>query len=375
MKCTPQKTIVSASVGRRAPGEAERVADVVGDVLDLGHLVVVGEDHRAALGRERAHLVLQLERSARGVSAPSRRPAAGPSGRFMAAPPVCSERSRAGAECVSAPIEIHSTPVRRDRPRASAGSRRRSPRARRGRPPGRPRRAAAATSMLSSSSRGAPAASACSISRASRTSTSSVPASSGAAWRARSIAGGDPAGGRDVVLLDQDRVVEPGAVVDGAAGGDRRLLQRAQAGRRLARVEHPAPVPSTASARPAPPSWPRPRGEPGSSAPCAPPVSSARALPRHREHRAPCSRQRPSSVRRVQRARASSSAKGQLGRAQAVDHAGRLLGDQRARLRLCGDRRERGHVAAADVLLQCAPRRARRAPPRARPPGRRCCSR
>jgi hypothetical protein len=47
-------------VGRGAlAGEAEGVADVVRDVLDLGQLVVVGEDDRAALGGERAHLGLQ----------------------------------------------------------------------------------------------------------------------------------------------------------------------------------------------------------------------------------------------------------------------------------------------------------------------------
>ena len=49
MKCTPQKTI---DVGVRARGfvrEPERVADEVGDVLHLGHLVVVGEDDRVAL--------------------------------------------------------------------------------------------------------------------------------------------------------------------------------------------------------------------------------------------------------------------------------------------------------------------------------------
>ncbi len=43
----------------RLAREAERVAHVVGDVLDLGQLVVVGEDHRVALGRERSHLIAQ----------------------------------------------------------------------------------------------------------------------------------------------------------------------------------------------------------------------------------------------------------------------------------------------------------------------------
>ena len=45
--------------GGRLLREPERVADVIGDVLDLGQLVVVGEDHRAALARERPDLVLK----------------------------------------------------------------------------------------------------------------------------------------------------------------------------------------------------------------------------------------------------------------------------------------------------------------------------
>ena len=44
---------------RRLLGEPERVADVVGHVLDLGQLVVVRQDHGVALGGERAHLVLE----------------------------------------------------------------------------------------------------------------------------------------------------------------------------------------------------------------------------------------------------------------------------------------------------------------------------
>ena len=50
------EAITSAVAGGGLAGEPERVADVVGDVLDLGHLVVVREDHRVALGGERAHL-------------------------------------------------------------------------------------------------------------------------------------------------------------------------------------------------------------------------------------------------------------------------------------------------------------------------------
>ena len=51
MKCTPQNTIVDASVVGGDPRQREAVADVVGDVLDPGHLIVVGEDHRVARRR------------------------------------------------------------------------------------------------------------------------------------------------------------------------------------------------------------------------------------------------------------------------------------------------------------------------------------
>ena len=90
MKCTPQKTIVSRVRGGRAAREPERVADVVGDVLDLRHLVVVREDHRAALARQRAHLLRQRcdlggrERVAACEGAIGR---VGAIGRFMAGPP------------------------------------------------------------------------------------------------------------------------------------------------------------------------------------------------------------------------------------------------------------------------------------------------
>ena len=49
---------VGVGVGRLAR-QAERVAHEVGHVLDLGHLVVVRQDHRVALLGERAHLVLR----------------------------------------------------------------------------------------------------------------------------------------------------------------------------------------------------------------------------------------------------------------------------------------------------------------------------
>ncbi len=47
---------------------------------------------------------------------------------------------------------------------------------------------------------------------------------------------GEAASGGDVVVLDQHRIVEAEAVIDAAAGADRVFLERAQAGRRLARA-------------------------------------------------------------------------------------------------------------------------------------------
>ena len=66
MKWTPQKTITSASVSAASSREPERVAHEVGHVLDLGHLVVVGEDHGVALGGERANLLRQPPDDIRG---------------------------------------------------------------------------------------------------------------------------------------------------------------------------------------------------------------------------------------------------------------------------------------------------------------------
>ena len=94
MKWTPQKAITSALGARRLLREAERVADEVRDVLDLGQLVVVGEDHGAALLRERPHLGLQcgdvVERE---------------ESHFAGRASRAIERSSPGAEWVSAPIE------------------------------------------------------------------------------------------------------------------------------------------------------------------------------------------------------------------------------------------------------------------------------
>ena len=62
MKYTPHSTITRAGARRREPGERERVADVIGDLLDLGPLVVVREDHRAALGGQPPYPVRPLAR-------------------------------------------------------------------------------------------------------------------------------------------------------------------------------------------------------------------------------------------------------------------------------------------------------------------------
>ena len=58
MKWTPQKTIASASVAAASRERPSESPDEVRDVLYLGHLVVVGEDHRASLGGELADLLL-----------------------------------------------------------------------------------------------------------------------------------------------------------------------------------------------------------------------------------------------------------------------------------------------------------------------------
>ena len=146
-----------------------------------------------------------------------------------------NERSRAGAEWVIAPIDTNSTPEaacsrmlarvtpplasRTARPATCATAARRS-----------------AGLMLSSSRRRAPAARASSISAGLRHSIWS--GSSGAWARAAAHGRAHAPGHGDVVLLDQDRVVEAEPVVGRAPGGDRGLLERTQAGRRLARVEH-----------------------------------------------------------------------------------------------------------------------------------------
>ena len=60
MKYTPHSTITRRRARRREPGERERVADVVGDLLDLGPLVVVREDDRVAVRGQPPHPVRPL---------------------------------------------------------------------------------------------------------------------------------------------------------------------------------------------------------------------------------------------------------------------------------------------------------------------------
>ena len=89
------------AAGGRLAREPERVAHVVGDLLDLGQLVVVREDHGVALAGKRADLVLELGDRIEGQE-----------GGLHQRGSTRSDRSRAGAECVSAPSDIQCTPVR-----------------------------------------------------------------------------------------------------------------------------------------------------------------------------------------------------------------------------------------------------------------------
>src|SRR5207245_822331 len=72
--------------------EAERVADVVGNVLHLGTLVSVGKDDRVLLAGERADFVVQFGKCGDG---------------HVTSSETWSER----AEWVRAPTEMKSTPV------------------------------------------------------------------------------------------------------------------------------------------------------------------------------------------------------------------------------------------------------------------------
>ena len=100
--------------------------------------------------------------------------------------------------------------------------------------------------MLSSSTASTPRSSA-SASWSSVSTSSSILTRCPAWRRARSSAGAHPAGERDVVVLDQHRVVEAEAVVGAAAEPHRVLFEDAQPGRRLAGADDPGLVPAIAS--------------------------------------------------------------------------------------------------------------------------------
>ena len=90
-----------ARVGSRGlAGEAEGVADVVRDVLDLGHLVVVGQDDGVALAAS-----ARTSAWSAGMDSSDRRLMAGTIGGGAVRQSASSsrDRSRAGAEWVSAP--------------------------------------------------------------------------------------------------------------------------------------------------------------------------------------------------------------------------------------------------------------------------------
>ena len=214
MKWTPQKTMTSASVvaaSRERPSESPTKSR---DVLHLGHLVVVGEDHRVALGGERADLLLHRgDLSSGHVSS--------------------SETSSERAEWVSAPTEISSTPVSA---MARMVSRVTPPEAsRRARPPVEvdgfaqlveahvveEDRVDADVERL----RDLVERVALDLDRQRRRGPHELHGR------------GHRACGAKVVVLHEHRVVEAEAVVATAAAGDGVLLELAEAGSRLARVE------------------------------------------------------------------------------------------------------------------------------------------
>ena len=61
MNLTPQKAITSASVVGGLAAQFEAVADEVGEVLQLGLLVVMRQDHRVALLAQAVDLGAQVE--------------------------------------------------------------------------------------------------------------------------------------------------------------------------------------------------------------------------------------------------------------------------------------------------------------------------
>src|SRR6185503_11619258 len=98
--------------GGRLSRQAQRVADEIRDVLHLGHLVVVGEDDRVALASELANLGAHAGDVARhcprAVVRAVRRQV---QNLYRHVLTTSRLKSRAGAEWVSAPTEIRSTPA------------------------------------------------------------------------------------------------------------------------------------------------------------------------------------------------------------------------------------------------------------------------
>ena len=158
-----------------------------------------------------------------------------------------SATSAAGAEWVSAPIEMRCTPVSATARTFSS----RTPPEPRGAPLARraPRRGDRVERMLSSSSESAPAATAACASANDSTSTCTRRWSAGARARAAFTACATPPASATWLSFSRIAVVEADAVVVRSAHRRRVLVERAPAGKRLARVEDRAPVPATASTK------------------------------------------------------------------------------------------------------------------------------
>ena len=202
--------------GLRQP---ERVAHQVGDVLHLGQLVVVGEDDGVALGRERAHLVVQardLVRGQRGHGCTS------------------SEMSSARTEWVSAPMEIASTPLSAIGRTVSsvtppdASSRMRAAGAGDGGAEGGDAHVVEQDAVGARGDRFVELLERVGLGL-------HVQVRIGGAGGEDGLA--DAGAESDVVVLDQDRVGEIRAMVRAAAAGDGELVEPPQARRGLARVE------------------------------------------------------------------------------------------------------------------------------------------
>ncbi len=328
--------------GSRLLGEPERVADVVGDVLDLGELVVVREDHRPALARQRAHFVLQrgdvLEHQ-RCVGRTEHRKVHVSGSRMR-------ERSKAGALCVNAPTDTKFTPVARGVPERLEREPPARLRLRSARDPRHRLTQLLRGHVVEQDPRRAGLERLVYLCERPRLDLQREP---GCVRGRRPYRGPDPARERSVVLLDQDRVVQPGAMVRPAAGRHRRLFQSPQPRRRLARIEDPRARAldrlHRAGAERRHPGQPPEKVQRG---PLGGQQRSRRTLhPQHRPALLPPHALAYESIERRVRIELPEYL---FGHVEPEDHARRLLRDQRPRagvLRHGGCRR---HVAIADVL-------------------------